>query len=92
MDYCYIALNGKGKLAIADSPQLNCDFKNLLKETHLHSIQDLYREIGFPIEIFDLRPYCWGDRLSSNPIQLKGDPLGYTDVNLDDKSEFAGMN
>ena len=91
VDYCYIALKGKGEIIIADSPQANCNFDNLLNKTKLKSISDLYKDVlGFDIRIYDLRPYCWGES-SSDIIRLNGDPAGYVSVDLDGDSELVGL-
>ena len=91
VDYCYVALEGKGEIIIADSPQVNCNFDNLLNKTKLKSISSFYKdELGFDIGIYDLRPYCWGKN-SLDIIRLNGDPLGYVSVNLNGDSELVGV-
>ncbi len=96
-DYVYIALAGKGKIIIADAPQMDCNFTELLEKTHLESIKELYkREVGFEIEIYDLRNF-WLDRKegtysSKNRYKLSGDPLGGVLVNLGKNSLFYGID
>lgn len=93
VDFCYIALEGDGEVIIADSPQLNCDFRALLRKTNLESISKLFKdELSFDVKIIDLRPYCWGNRLSSNRIKLEGDPLGYVSVDLNETSSFSHLD
>lgn len=95
VDYVYIALAGKGKIIIADAPQMDCDFKELLKITKLETIQELYKkELNFDIEIYDLRDF-WLDNkgdpkniYSINRHKLPGDPLGGVVVNLGKDSLF----
>ena len=93
VDYCYIALKGDGEIIIADSPILECDFNALLRKTDLQSISNFYKgELSFDVKILDLRPYCWGNRLSSNRLELEGDPLGYVSVNLHEDSNLAHLD
>lgn len=99
VDYVYIALSGKGRIIIADAPQMDCNFKELLEKTKLESIKKLYKkEIGFDIEIYDLRDF-WLDKKSNskaeytkNRHKLPGDPLGGVVVNLGRESLFYGIN
>lgn len=95
IDYIYIALEGQGKIIIADSPQMDCNFDNLLQVTNLKSIQELYeKEFNFKIDIYDLRDF-WlenkgetGISYNKNRNSLKGDPEGNLLVNLGKKSLF----
>lgn len=97
VDYVYIALAGKGKIIIADAPQMDCNFKKLLKITNLETIKELYKkELNFDIEIYDLRSF-WFDKKgdsknisSINRLKLPGDPLGGVLVNLGKQSLFYG--
>jgi uncharacterized protein (DUF362 family) len=55
-DYVYKAINGEGEILIADAPQMDCNFNELLEKTKLRSIQELYWEkCKFDINILDLR-------------------------------------
>lgn len=95
IDYVYMAMDGQGKIIIADSPQMDCDFENLLNVTNLKTIQELYEnEFGFKIDIFDLRDF-WLDKneesgisYNKDRVSLKGDPNGRIKVNLGKKSLF----
>jgi uncharacterized protein (DUF362 family) len=99
VDYVYIALAGKGRIIIADAPQMDCNFNELLEKTKLESSKELYeKELGFKIEIYDLRDF-WLDKkgspkaaYSKNRHKLPGDPLGGVLVNLARKSLFYGVN
>ena len=98
VDYVYIALAGKGKIIIADAPQMDCNFKELLKITNLETIKELYKkELNFDIDIYDLRN-LWLDKkgdpkniYSKNRHKLPGDPLGGVLVNLGKDSLFHGV-
>lgn len=95
VDYVYKAINGEGEIIIADAPQMDCNFKELLRITKLNSIQDFYwKKRKFKIKILDLRDF-WADKkpediafLSKRRKKLPGDPLGSIIVNLSKKSEF----
>jgi len=98
VDYVYIALAGKGKIIIADAPQMDCNFMELLKITNLETIKELYKkELNFDIEIYDLRNF-WIDKkgnskniYSINRHKLPGDPLGAVLVNLGKQGLFYGV-
>ncbi len=99
VDYVYKALHGEGKITIADAPQMDCDFDELLVATHLSAIQDLYWEQHrFDIAILDLRDF-WlnaqpGDKAaySDRREPLPGDPLGSVLVSLGKRSAFYGVD
>ena len=96
VDYVYVALEGKGRIIIADAPQMDCNFDELLERTKLESIEELYkRELGFEIEIYDLRDF-WLDKASGahskNRHKLPGDPQGGVLVNLGKASLFHEVN
>ncbi len=98
VDYVYKALDGKGSIAIADSPQMDCSFEELLAATSLASIRDLYRdELRFPIEILDLRTF-WLDvrpgdaaAYTDRRFPLPGDPLGSVLINLGKTGAFYNV-
>lgn len=95
IDYVYIALKGSGRIIIADSPQMDCNFEDLLEKTELESIKQFYYdEFNFKIEIIDLRE-LWVNKSFNDEIawaenrkSLVGDPEGYINVNLGKKSLF----
>ncbi len=90
-DYCRIALEGKGKIIIADAPQYDGNWAELLKLTKLERIAEFFQansEIEF--EIRDLRPY-WSRRrhFPSMVEPLEGDLQGTLKVNLGDESHLS---
>jgi len=93
-DYCFIALNGKGHLIIADNPLGHCDFTNLLQVTKLQSIKEFYKgQSGFEIYIYDLRKMMYPMNEfqfteSKSKITLNGDPIGYNIVDLGQLSQL----
>jgi uncharacterized protein (DUF362 family) len=91
-DFCWIALKGKGRIVIADSPQYDCNFDELLATTGLGQVCDFYKTFNGPcVDICDLRDY-WsrGKHFSSLLEKLPGDPKGSTVVNLGRKSALSG--
>lgn len=90
IDYCWIAMQGTGKIIIADAPQYNCNFRELLDVTKLEAISAFYsRYPSFTVEILDLRSY-WSEKrhFPSMLRLLPGDPQGAVTVNLGRKSAF----
>lgn len=87
-DYVWIALKGEGKIIIADAPQYDANWDELVELTKLDEVQDFFnakREGAF--DVFDLRNY-WSRRkhFPSMLIPLDGDPNGVVTLNLGDKS------
>jgi uncharacterized protein (DUF362 family) len=90
IDYCWIALQGKGAIVIADTPQAGCDYKNLQNITKVSEITSFFSGFDGPsVQFFDLRDYYYQHRYHPNSrISLPGDPLGDIIINLKEKSEF----
>ena len=56
-DYVYIALQGRGRIIIADAPHNDADFAAIRRIAGLDEIQEFYRRhAGFEVEVYDLRP------------------------------------
>lgn len=99
IDYTYIALNGNGKIIIADGPIDLTDFKDTIqKNGMLETVNFLKNEHSVQVEILDLR-YERLKKLSSFTLgrfecsiwyneKLPGDPLGYVTIDLKRESEF----
>ena len=95
LDYVAIALEGRGRVVIADAPQCEADFDRIRAFTGLEAIQDFYRRhSAIPVEVIDLRPEGTEkvDGVIVGHRRLPGDPAGYTVVNLGRKSEFMPVN
>lgn len=100
VDYVYMAIKGEGCIVVADAPQMECNFNELLQVTQLTSIQELYlSKYGFEIQILDLRDF-WLDidnnkgstlALTKQRKDLNGDPFGSVIVNLGKQSAFYGL-
>ncbi len=95
VDLAYDALRGEGTVTIADAPQWNCNFENLLRVTEVERIADLYqRRRGFEVAIVDLRQIgtvSSGVTMESDRRELEGDPAGYSVADLGPESAFVGM-
>jgi uncharacterized protein (DUF362 family) len=88
VDYCWIALRGKGEIYIADTPQYNCNFQELMDVTRLNKVTNFINGFSGPqLQILDLREY-WSKSLHfpSCKINLPGDPNRKVLVNLRDGS------
>ncbi len=96
-DYVYLALEGNGKIIIADAPQMDCNWVDLMRIQHMESIQDFYwSEFRFPVEVIDLRNFelirSRNPAYSTNRRKLPGDPKGEVVVNLGCKSDFYELS
>jgi uncharacterized protein (DUF362 family) len=94
-DFCWIALKGKGRIIVADAPNFDADFEELLELTKLPEVVDFYEAQNGPdFKVYDLRDY-WGKtrlpffetrHMPSCQRKLPGDPEGNIVVNLREKS------
>jgi uncharacterized protein (DUF362 family) len=95
IDYCEIALKGKGTLAIADAPQTDSDFNRIREISSIDQVLDLTRaRYPVKVDLIDLREE-WAetrDGVIINRVKLPGDPKGYTIVDLGDKSAFHDVD
>ena len=97
VDYCSIALNGTGRLIIADTPLGHCDFNHLLESTKLPSISEFYKKKrGVEISIYDLRKMMYPLNEyqfteCDSKIALNGDPEGYTIIDLGQLSQLSSI-
>ncbi len=87
-DYCWIALSGKGRIVIADAPQYDCNFGELMEATKLGPVEKFYRSHAGPsVEVRDLRKY-WSrwKHFDSLLEPLPGDPEGNILIRLGRRS------
>lgn len=96
LDYAFIALNGKGRLIIADTPQMDCQWDELMAFERLSSVQEFYaRRFQFRVEVLDLRSFCVADpaqpAYAGNRRALAGDPAGTLAINLGARSAFMDL-
>jgi uncharacterized protein (DUF362 family) len=96
VDYAYVALQGEGRIIIADAPEMGCQWDDLMEAQHIDAIQTWYRKrLNFTVELYDLRNFALGDPLvpgyASNRVSRPGDPAGHTLINLGRRSAFHGL-
>ena len=92
-DYAFLAAGPDGSVAIAEAPQMDCDFDRIREIVGLDAIVDYYEEtIGRELEVIDLRreAVVFEDGIIVERRTLPGDPAGYRAVDLGDKSFFTG--
>lgn len=98
IDYVVLALKGKGKIIVADAPQMNCDFEKLISKNGMKGVAEYYKAQLFnsdiDFELLDLRREMtvYRDGVVWKRIPLVGDPRGYTVIDLKKDSEFYGMD
>lgn len=93
-DYCWIALRGSGRIVVADAPQYDCNFSELMAASQLPSVIDFFRSRPRPgpaADLIDLRPY-WSPakHFASMLVPLPGDPAGSVLVDLGARSALEG--
>jgi len=92
-DYAMIAAGPEGSVAIAEAPQMDCDFDRIREIVGLDDIVRVYDEaIGRVLEVIDLRreAVIFRDGIIDERRTLPGDPAGYRAVDLGDRSFFTG--
>ena len=89
VDYVYKALEGHGRITIADAPTMVSDFGEWMRVAGLQEIVDRYRSaLDFVIDVVDLRETVVGWDRRDNFIphdqrwRKQRDPLGYVDIDL----------
>jgi uncharacterized protein (DUF362 family) len=90
-DYCWIALQGSGSISIADAPQYDCNFPELLEVTQLDTVRRFYAQFPGPsVDVIDLRNYWSAGKHFASMLQpLSGDPKGSLRINLGRASAFC---
>lgn len=90
-DYVWKALQGRGKIIVADAPQTDSSFEKICQLLGLYELRDFYLSRGVNFELTDLRKEEWTsqDGVIVNRRQLEGDPRGYVAFDLSYRSEFA---
>ncbi len=92
-DYAMIAAGPDGSVAIAEAPQMDCDFEKIREIIGLDAIVAVYEEkLSRELEVIDLRreTVVFKDGIIQERRTLPGDPLGYRAVDLGDRSFFTG--
>lgn len=88
-------LAGSGSIVICDAPQTDSSFAALRRYCDLdRMVRSLAARFpGLKISVLDLRPEEWNavDGVTVSKQTLPGDPLGSTQVSLNQGSEFVGF-
>ncbi|MEI7661399.1 MAG: DUF362 domain-containing protein [Bacteroidota bacterium] len=91
-DYCIIALKGKGKILIGNSPLQSADFEKIKESLKLDKIEEFYKSnnSGVTVEFIDLRGYITKLEKSGKLAVLKND-IETVGINVD-LSEYSALN
>lgn len=91
-DYVWKALEGNGKIIVADAPQTDSSFSKIVSILQLDKVAEFYQSQGVVFELVDLRNAEWisVDDVVVNRHKLTGDPNGYIAYDLEQQSEFVG--
>lgn len=94
VDYVLVALQGRGRIIIADSPIKEVDFDRIVQLSGIGAVLDFCRPrmpAGVSLELLDFRD-AQVRRNDAGFMEewspLPGDPAGYTPVDLGDRSMF----
>lgn len=92
-DYALLAAGPAGSVAIAEAPQMDCDFGTIRRIVGLDHIVAFYHAaLGRQLEVIDLRreAVVFKDGIIQERKTLPGDPAGYRAVDLGALSFFTG--
>ena len=94
VDFALIALKGKGKVIIADSPERMTDFDLILEKSGIRELAEYYDKHDIDIPVIDLRleRIKYGLGAIVRREDLLGDPEGYSLVNLGVDSCFDELS
>ena len=90
-DYVWRALEGRGRVVLADAPQTDSSFDRIVQVLGLDSLVRFYRERGLTLDLIDLRREEWESRdgVIVGRRSLPGDPAGGVPFDLGARSEFV---
>jgi uncharacterized protein (DUF362 family) len=92
-DYAFLATGPEGSVAIAEAPQMDCEWARIREIAGLDALVHFYREArGLELEVVDLRreEVRFRDGIVCERRPLPGDPRGYRVVDLGEHSFFCG--
>lgn len=97
IDFVIIALQGKGQITIADCPMMNSNFKTWREIMQLDKLLSFYDgKTQVKLAVLDLRETTTKWTLGFTPAlyrkKVNLDPLGYTIVDLGEKSQMHSFN
>lgn len=90
-DYCLIALKGVGKIIIADAPQYDGNWSELIELTKINKIEEFFKNNSkVEFDLRDLRPYWSRKKHFPSMVEpLKGDSQGSLKINLESESALS---
>jgi uncharacterized protein (DUF362 family) len=91
-DYIWKAVGPSGKIIVADAPQTDASFTEMVGLLGLDAIQEFYQRLGLSFELIDLRQEEWKTRgdVVVQRCKLPPNPYGSIAFNLGKASEFEG--
>ncbi|MEN3334564.1 MAG: hypothetical protein V7641_3929 [Blastocatellia bacterium] len=91
-DYVWKALEGEGKILVADGPQPETSFNEICQVIGLDKVADFFSDRKVNFDLVDLRTTerFIKDEVVVGARALSGDPAGYVRFDLAEKSEFVG--
>ena len=96
IDYVYLALKGRGRILVADSPIKEVDFQRIVELTGIAAVKSFYdTQTSLGLELMDFRDlYVERDAAGfmASMQRLAGDPTGYTEVDLGQESMFHDVS
>ena len=95
VDYVFIARGGRGLVTIADSPQNDADWDELVRIQGLRELVEFYRQLApeFRVELVEVRRQAVRKYrgVVVKRYERPGDPAGYVTFDLGSDSEFASV-
>jgi uncharacterized protein (DUF362 family) len=106
LDYALRAVGPRGRVTLADAPDAGCDLENVAAALGVRALVDWYAARGRPIDFLDLRHFRVVPRLLLDDVRglgrsfdlgllvrerLPGDPLGYSVVDVGERSYFEAV-
>lgn len=90
-DYVWKAVGPTGKIILADAPQTDASFTEMVRLLGLDRIRDFYRARGLDLEVIDLRQEEWNTRseVVVERRKLPANPYGAIAFDLGQASELA---
>lgn len=92
--YVYKALNGSGKITIADAPINSANFEQLCTNMGLYELQNDYAKRGFSIELIDFRLYVMHKDEKGIITELRNsvDKSDYVEIKVDNNSTLKEID
>ncbi len=91
-DFLWKAMELKGSIIVADAPQGDSSFREIIRLNGLQAVRDFYVSKGLDFRLLDLRQEEWvsTDGVIVRRRRIRGDTEGYVRFDLGETSEFTG--